>query len=208
MRPYSAACDENREPILAVLKPLLHQSQAVLEIGSGTGQHAVYFGEQLPQLTWQTSDQLDYHAGINAWLQDAQLPNVLAPLLLDVRQTEWPAVKVDAVFSANTLHIMSWEAVQACFVGVRRLLPSNGLFIVYGPFNYAGQFTSASNARFDQWLKQRDPESGIRNFEDLNALAATAGMQLQADYEMPVNNRVLVWRKMANNAELSSSLTA
>lgn len=196
MKPYAASCDENREPILAVLKQLLPERQAVLEIGSGTGQHAVYFGEQLPHLTWQTSDQLEYHAGIQAWLQDAQLPNVLAPLLLDVRQATWPTLKVDAVFSANTLHIMSWAAVEACFAGVGRLLPANGLFIVYGPFNYAGQFTSRSNERFDQWLKQRDPESGIRNFEDLNELAANAGMELQADYEMPVNNRILVWRKI------------
>ena len=128
-------------------------------------------------------------------MQDAKLANVLDPLLLDVRQVTWPNLTVDAVFSANTLHIMSWEAVQACFAGVGRLLISNGLFIVYGPFNYAGQFTSTSNARFDQWLKQRDPDSGIRNFEDLNLLAAKAGMELQADYEMPVNNRILVWRK-------------
>lgn len=196
MKPYAAACDENREPILAVLKGLLQDRQAVLEIGSGTGQHAVYFGEQFPSLTWQTSDQLDYHAGINAWLQAAQLPNVLDPVLLDVRQATWPDLIIDAVFSANTLHIMSWEAVQACFAGVGRLLSNNGLFIVYGPFNYAGQFTSASNARFDQWLKQRDPDSGIRNFEDLNRLAAKAGMELQADYAMPMNNRILVWRKV------------
>ncbi|TXH68734.1 MAG: DUF938 domain-containing protein [Thiothrix sp.] len=196
MKPYAASCDENREPILAVLKQLLPERQAVLEIGSGTGQHAVYFGEQLAHLTWQTSDQLEYHAGIQAWLAEAQLPNVLPPLLLDVRQATWPMLKVDTVFSANTLHIMSWAAVQACFAGVGRLLPTNGLFIVYGPFNYAGQFTSRSNERFDQWLKQRDPASGIRNFEDLNLLAAEAGMELQADYEMPVNNRILVWRKI------------
>lgn len=196
MKPYAASCDENSEPILAVLKPLLVESQAVLEIGSGTGQHAVYFGEQLPHLSWQTSDRLENHAGILAWLNEAQLANVQAPLELDVQQAYWPELKVDAVFSANTLHIMSWEAVQVCFAGVGRLLPSNGLLIVYGPFNYAGQFTSASNARFDQWLKQRDPESGIRNFEDLNLLATKAGMVLQADYEMPVNNRILVWRKV------------
>ncbi|MFZ1386021.1 MAG: DUF938 domain-containing protein [Thiolinea sp.] len=196
MKPYAASCDENRDPILAVLRPLLAEHKSVLEIGSGTGQHAVYFGEQLPHLTWQTSDQLEYHQGIKAWLQDTQLPNVLAPLVLDVRQTEWPQLKIDAIFSANTLHIMSWAAVQACFAGVSSLLAANGLFIVYGPFNYGGQFTSASNARFEQWLKQRDPESGIRNFEDLQVLAAKAGMELQADYEMPVNNRVLVWRKV------------
>lgn len=196
MKPYAAACDENRQPILAVLKPLLCDRQAVLEIGSGTGQHAVYFGEQFPHLTWQTSDQLESHAGIKTWLRDVQLPNVQPPLLLDVRQAEWPKLAVDAVFTANTLHIMSWAAVQACFAGVSKLLPSQGLFIAYGPFNYGGQFTSASNARFDQWLKQRDPDSGIRNFEALNALAVQAGMALQADYAMPVNNRMLVWRQV------------
>lgn len=197
MKPYAASCDENREPILAVLKPLLSEHKSLLEIGSGTGQHAVYFAEQLPHLRWQTSDQLEYHVGINAWLQDAQLPNVSAPLCLDVRQAEWPTLTVDAVFTANTLHIMSWDAVQACFAGVAKLLPVDGLFMVYGPFNYGGQFTSPSNARFDQWLKQRDPDSGIRHFEDLHALAVPMGMVLQADYEMPVNNRILVWRKAA-----------
>lgn len=197
MKPYAASCDENREPILAVIKPLLSKSQAVLEIGSGTGQHAVYFAEQLPHLIWQTSDQLEYHAGIKAWLQDAKLPNVYPPLLLDVRQADWPDLKIDAVFTANTLHIMSWAAVQACFAGVGKLLPSAGLFIAYGPFNYGGQFTSPSNARFDQWLKQRDPDSGVRNFEDLNLLAIQAGLELETDYAMPVNNRILVWRKAA-----------
>jgi len=195
VKPYSPSCDQNREPILAVIVPLFADRQQVLEIGSGTGQHAVYFAGKLPHLHWHTSDQPVYHAGIRAWLDEAGLPNVYPPLTLDVRQAAWPELPVDAVFSANTLHIMGWDAVEACFAGVGKLLPAGGLFAVYGPFNYNGQYSSASNARFDQWLKQQDPASGIRDVADLGVLANKAGLVLQADYAMPVNNRILCWRK-------------
>jgi cyclopropane fatty-acyl-phospholipid synthase-like methyltransferase len=195
MKPYAESCDQNRSPILEVLRPLLCDCRQLLEIGSGTGQHAVYFSSDLPHLTWQTSDVTGNHAAIHAWLDDEGPANALRPLALDVRTGPWPEQRYDAVFSANTVHIMGWEAVVALFAGVGRVLAPQGLFILYGPFNYGGRYTSESNARFDQWLKGRDPQSAIRNFEELDALAQAAGMVLVEDIEMPVNNRTLVWRK-------------
>ena len=194
-KPYSESCDQNRDPILQVIGPLLVENRAVLEIGSGTGQHAVYFAEKLPHLLWYTSDCIEYHSGINSWLQEAGLDNTRAPVELNVSTSSWPNIEVDAVFSANTAHIMHWNDVEAMFEGVGRLLHSDAKFLLYGPFNYGQRYSSESNARFDDWLKDRDPESGIRNFEDLNRLAELAGMQLIRDYEMPVNNRILYWKK-------------
>ena len=195
-KPYSESCDQNRDAILAVIRPLLAQSHAVLEIGSGTGQHAVYFARQMPHLSWHTSDLAAHHEGIRMWLEEAGLENVVPPLTLDVTQSEWPALEVDAIFTANSFHIMSWEAVVATYAGAGELLHTGGLFLAYGPFNYANRYTSESNARFDAWLKQRDPASGVRNFEDVDALARQAGMSLQQDYAMPANNRILCWQKM------------
>jgi cyclopropane fatty-acyl-phospholipid synthase-like methyltransferase len=195
MKPCSASCDENREPILAVIQPLLAESSSVLEIGSGTGQHAVYFAARLPHLVWHTSDRIEYHAGITMWLQEANLENTRGPWELDVTKSEWPQQKFDAVFSANTVHIMHWPEVEALFSGAASVLPKAGRLLVYGPFNYGNRFTSDSNARFDQWLKSRDPASGIRNFEDLDRLANQAGMVLINDVEMPANNRILYWEK-------------
>ncbi|UCC55892.1 MAG: DUF938 domain-containing protein [Gammaproteobacteria bacterium] len=195
MKQYSQACDENRDPILAVLKEELAGCYRLLEIGSGTGQHAVYFGKHLPHLTWQTSDVDSSHPGINAWLDDAQLPNVRRPLSLDVNSGRWPDAEFDGVFSANTAHIMSWPEVIEMFNGVGKILRQGGVFCLYGPFNYGGQYTSESNERFDNWLKSRDPLSGVRNFEDLEKLALAGNMVLGRDYEMPVNNRLLVWKK-------------
>jgi cyclopropane fatty-acyl-phospholipid synthase-like methyltransferase len=195
MKPYAESCDENREPILAVIRPLLRESRSVLEIGSGTGQHAVYFAEKLPHLVWHTSDRVEYHAGINMWLQEANLANTRGPLELDVSQSEWPRQTFDAVFSANTVHIMHWPDVEALISGAGSVLSTAGRLLLYGPFNYDNRYTSDSNARFDQWLKSRDPESGIRNFEDLDRLANQAGMVLKDDIEMPVNNRILYWEK-------------
>jgi cyclopropane fatty-acyl-phospholipid synthase-like methyltransferase len=196
-KPFSRACENNRKPILDAIKPLLASSRAVLEIGSGTGQHAAYFAAELPHLQWYTSDIPEYHAGICMWIEDAGLPNLHAPLTLDVLQQPWPEVDVDAVFSANTAHIMSWPMVEALFAGVAKLLTADGQFLLYGPFNYAGNYTSDSNAIFDGWLKARDPESGIRNFEQLQMLADNGGMAFVHDYEMPANNRILHWRKDA-----------
>lgn len=195
MKPYSESCDQNRDPILNVIEPLFRDCQTVLEIGSGTGQHAVYFAEKMPHLTWQTSDLEENHDGICQWLDDAGLPNVRRPLLLDMLQENWPTIQTDAVYSANAIHIMGMPAVEKLFAGVGRLLTSGGLLVTYGPYNYKGQYTSESNAQFDRWLKSRNPESGIRDFESVDKLANAAGMTLLSDYEMPANNRILCWRK-------------
>ncbi|MDO9467597.1 MAG: DUF938 domain-containing protein, partial [Thiobacillus sp.] len=163
--------------------------------GSGTGQHAVYFAPALPHLVWQTADVPPHHAGIRAWLDDAALPNVRPPLALDANDAAWHGGRYDAVFSANTLHIMSWPEVERCFSGIGAVLESGGALVIYGPFNYNGAYTSASNARFDAWLKARDPASGVRDFEAVDALARAQGLILQQDIAMPANNRTLVWRR-------------
>jgi cyclopropane fatty-acyl-phospholipid synthase-like methyltransferase len=199
-KPYAESCDENRGAILAVIGPLFADRRAVLEIGSGTGQHAVHFAVQLPHLTWHTSDLPANHAGIRAWLDEAALANTRPPLALDVTAAEWPAPAVDAVFSANTTHIMHWPMVEALFAGVGRLLPAGGRFVLYGPFNIGGRYTSPSNARFDGFLKARDPASGIRDREALERLAQAAGMALRDDVAMPANNRILVWEKAGAGA--------
>ncbi len=194
MKPYSESCEENRAPILEVLRVELKDRKRLLEIGSGTGQHAVYFAPQFPDLLWQTSDRVSMHAGIRQWLAESTAPNILPPLPLDVCRDTWPQAGYDAVFSANTAHIMSWPQVECLFAGIARVLEPEGVFCLYGPFNYAGRYTSESNQRFDGWLKSRDPHSGIRDFEALCSLAEQTGMRLQSDYEMPANNRTLVWR--------------
>ena len=195
MKQYSEACEQNRSPILNILRNEFSKVHHVLEIGSGTGQHAVYFSRHLPHLQWQTSDLEENHASIRAWLMEAGLANARPPLSLDVSRDEWPAVQYDGVFSANTAHIMSWFAVECMFTGIGKQLGQRGRFCLYGPFNYGNRYTSSSNRRFDHWLKSRDINSGLRNFEDLDELAGNHGMILRADHEMPVNNRLLVWEK-------------
>jgi cyclopropane fatty-acyl-phospholipid synthase-like methyltransferase len=194
-KPYSESCEQNCAPILAVLREVFADRSEVLEIGSGTGQHAVYFGAELPHLHWQTADLPLHHPGIRLWLDEAALPNVLPPIALDVNRKSWRDGRYDAVFSANTLHIMSWIEVESFFEGVSEVLEANGVLAVYGPFNYKGAFTSESNARFDAWLKSRDPASGVRDFEAVDALAHARGLALQQDIGMPANNRTLVWRR-------------
>ena len=193
MKPVAESCEKNKEPILAVLREQFAERKHVLEIASGTGQHAVHFARALPHLTWQTSELPQHHEGIRMWLDEAQLPNVLPPLALDVNDASWPLIGVDAVFNANTVHIISWPEVERMFAHIARVIAPGGCLCLYGPYNYGGNFTSESNARFDLWLKQRDPNSGIRDFEAVNELAAAHGLELQRDIEMPSNNRMLVW---------------
>lgn len=200
MKPYAESCEQNRDPILAVLREVFADRRQVLEIASGTGQHAVYFGQALPHLFWQTSELAVNHAGIQAWLDEAQLPNVLPPLALDVGLPHWPVESVDAVFNANTVHIVSWPEVESLFAGIGHVLAPGGLLCLYGPFNYGGKFTSESNARFDAWLKGRDPASGVRDFEALNRLAEAQGLALVRDVAMPANNRTLVWQRTSDLA--------
>lgn len=195
MKQYSQACEENREPILSVLRETFRSATDILEVGSGTGQHAVYFAAELPHLTWNTSDLSENHAGIRAWVDEAGLDNVCYPIELDVTRDHWPDRQYDGLFSANTTHIMSWPAVEAFFAGVAGVLQTDSSFCLYGPFNYNGDYTSDSNARFDQWLRQRDPASGIRDVDALKQLAESGGLAFREDYEMPVNNRLLVWTK-------------
>ena len=197
MKPFSEACEQNKRPILAILQQYFANTSNVLEIGSGTGQHAVFFAAQLPHLHWLTSEVAELHPGIGAWLAEAGLSNLAGPVELDVNQPDWPVNEIDAVFSANTAHIMDWASVEKMFAGIGRVLQTEGVFCLYGPFNYEGSYTSDSNARFDLWLKQRDPQSGIRDFEALDLLAQQHGMELLADHAMPVNNRTLVWQKLA-----------
>jgi SAM-dependent methyltransferase len=188
MKPFSEASERNRAPILAVLKRVFKDRTRVLEIGSGTGQHATYFAPELPHLVWQASDVAENLPDIREWVSDPP------PIELDVEQ-EWPKLEADAVFSANTCHIMSWPQVQRLFSGVGGLLPLGGVFALYGPFNYGGKHTSESNARFDAMLRARDPASGLRDFEAIDALARRAGLVLLEDNEMPANNRLLVFQK-------------
>jgi hypothetical protein len=183
MRPYSEASERNREPILAVLRRVLRHRKKVLEIGSGTGQHAAYFAPALPHLVWQASDVAENLPGIREWGTD--------PVELDV-DAAWPAIDADAVFTANTCHIMSWPQVERMFAGVA-ILRTVKTFCLYGPFNYGGRHTSESNARFDAMLRGRDPASGLRDFEAIAALAGKIGMALQEDNAMPANNRLLVF---------------
>ncbi len=198
-KPWSQACENNKRPILEILARHLDSMNEVLEIGSGTGQHAVFFAKHLPHLIWRTSDQRMHHEGIRAWIDDLGPPNVRPPMDLDVTVRPWPVERSDAVFSANTAHIMSWPMVEDFIAGVGQILPEGGLFLLYGPFSYDGLHTSESNARFDLSLKSRDPAMGVRDLRDVDALATGAGMALVEDNAMPANNRLLVWRKLSRD---------
>lgn len=203
-KPFSPSCERNREPILEVLRRHLGGARRVLEIGSGTGQHAVHFAAAMPGLTWQTSDDAGNLAGINQWLDDAGLANTPPPFALQAAAEPAPhfipelPVRLqpfDALFTANTLHIMGWAEVQALFASLPGILSQDALVIVYGPFNEAGCFSSESNREFDLNLKSRDPRSGIRDIDAVDALAEAAGLLRVDDVAMPANNRMLVWRR-------------
>ncbi|NOT12049.1 MAG: DUF938 domain-containing protein [Methylococcaceae bacterium] len=193
-KPFSQACENNKIPILQVIREVYRQPATVWEIGSGTGQHASYFASQLPHLIWQPTDREENIAGINAWRSEAQLANLNQPIALDVTQSVWPCAGIDALFTANTLHILSWQSVELMFAKLPYYLNPLALICIYGPFNYHGRYTSDSNARFDQWLKDRDPLSGIRESEAVFTLAESQGLRLLNDYAMPANNRLLVFQ--------------
>jgi len=194
IKPFSPHCERNRLPILETLRPYFAASRRVLEIGSGTGQHAVFFAPAFPSTIWQTSDVESNLPGIRMWLAEAALPNLPPPLQLDVNGP-WPDTRFDGVFSANTLHIMGWPEVQKLFVALDHVLEPRATLAIYGPFNYNGQFTSESNRVFDAYLKQQSAVSGVRDFEAVDALASAIGLQLAADHPMPANNRLLVWKR-------------
>jgi len=196
-KPFSQACENNKKSILAKLILAFAQSKHILEIGTGTGQHAVYFARHLPKLNWQTSDLLINHQGINQWIDEFPANNIQRPIPIDLN-LPWPSCPlktIDGIFTANTLHIVSWSLVIQFFKGIAYQLSAGGTICIYGPFNYKGQFTSDSNANFDLWLKEINVNSGIRDFEAIVALAKTVKLQLLADHEMPANNRLLVFTK-------------
>lgn len=194
-KPYAEACDQNRQPILEVIARVYTEPGTLLEIGSGTGQHAVFFARHLPHLQWQPTDVAANLPGIGAWIEEAGLPNVRPPLALDVRDWPWAMEGADAAFSANAAHIMSWPAVEALFAGIGQVLVPGAPFCLYGPFNIGGDYTAESNARFDAWLRSRDPNMGVRDVEALEALAQAAGLELTARYAMPADNFTLVFHK-------------
>jgi cyclopropane fatty-acyl-phospholipid synthase-like methyltransferase len=195
MLPFSAACERNKEPILDVLRSCFAGRMQVLEIGSGTGQHAVHFAKALDRLTWHPTEQLSYLADLTERVKLEGPVNLRAPTLLDVRQAVWPLRSVDAMFTANTLHIMSWPEVTALFSGSGGVLAPGGVLCIYGPFSYAGRHTSDSNRAFDRMLQERDPTSGIRDLQAVAALAGQYGLRLDADHDMPANNRLIVFIK-------------
>ena len=192
-KPVAEACLRNQAPIAETLSHILTEPARVLEIGSGTGQHAVYISARLPHLTWQPSELAVNLPGIRAWMQDVRLPNVLEPLVLDMGGADWPTQVYDAVFTANTVHFVGWHLVDAMLDGVAGVLKPGGLFCVYGPFNYDRQYTSPGNQQLDLWLKSRDPESGIKDIAALCQHAQARGLQLRQDEVMPANNRLLVF---------------
>jgi len=199
---FSTACERNSQPIAEQLIRLFALSSKVLEIGSGTGQHAVAFAHALPHLQWQCSDRMENHASINAWRSESGLSNIGAPIDLHIGRSKWPSAHYDAVFTANTCHIMSWQEVELMFAGVATLLPEKGLFCIYGPFNYGGQFTSTSNQQFDASLRTQAPHMGLRDIEDIRQLAVSVHLQLREDIAMPANNRLLVLVKESITADV------
>lgn len=193
--PFSQACENNKGPILKVLRRHLDGRLAVLEIGGGTGQHAEHFARSLPHVRWQSSDVPDAVGALNRRIRAAGLANLPDAVALDVDRPPRPGGRFDAVFTANSLHIMAAPSVENLFAGLGALLGDGARLLVYGPFRYGGDFTTPSNARFDLWLKARDPASGVRDFEWVDALARKAGLALVEDNAMPANNQLVVWRR-------------
>jgi SAM-dependent methyltransferase len=195
MLPFSAACERNKDPILEVLRVRFADRAQVLEVGSGTGQHAVHFARTLTHVIWHPTEQLAYLSDLTERVKLEGSHNLRVPTLLDVRQAVWPLRAVDAMFTANTLHIMSWLEVMALFHGIGTVLAPGGVLCIYGPFRYQGRYTSDSNRDFDRMLQERDPESGMRDVDAITSLARQYGMELAADHDLPANNRLLVFTK-------------
>jgi SAM-dependent methyltransferase len=193
--PFSEACERNKQPILELLRAEFAGRRRIVEIGAGTGQHAVHFARHLGWLEWLPTERREHLDGLAARIAAEGPPNLAPPVELDVLATPWPVPSCDGVFSANTLHIMGWPAVAALFAGLPAILEPGGVLVVYGPFHYRGRPTSDSNAAFDAMLRERDSQSGVRDFEAVDALAQQEGLELRADHAMPANNRLLVWRR-------------
>jgi len=194
-KPFSQACANNQSVISEVLERVFAHKKNALEIGSGTGQHGVWFAKKMPHLSWQLSDRQQNHEGINQWTSDFPSPNLLSPMTLDVLTDRWPTSAYDAAYSANTAHIMPWQAVEAMFNGIGERLILGGVFCLYGPMKYMGVLEAQSNVEFDYRLRQQSPHQGIREFHDINRLANNAGLALKEDNLMPANNQLIVWQK-------------
>lgn len=196
-KPYSAACDRNKDPILEVLKEVITKDdRRLLEIGSGTGQHAVYFAPHFPQLEWYPTDVAANLKGMSTWFDEYKIPNIQKPTRMEVGKDELPKLKFDVIFTANTFHIMHWKECKSLIKMFGGRLREGSRVVIYGPFKYNGEFTSPSNEAFDQQLKSKDPASGIRAFEDVNNAMVKNGFELEMDVDMPVNNRTLVYRRL------------
>lgn len=192
---YSPSCERNKSVILEQLLPFLSSVSSVLEIGSYSGQHALHFCPLVPNLTWQPSDQLGILSELNKNIELHKTSNLNSAIKLDVAvAADWPEQTFDLIYSANTLHIMSWQHVVAMFKYLPKCLNKNSYLCIYGPFKYNGQYTSESNADFQQWLQNRDLMSGIRDFEQINQLATSIGLKLIQDIAMPANNQLLIWK--------------
>ncbi|MGB5220944.1 MAG: DUF938 domain-containing protein [Polyangiales bacterium] len=193
---FAPAAERNREPILEVLRRVLPASGTVLEIASGTGQHAVFFSERLPQLRWQPSDPAaDALRSIRAWVSEEARENLLAPIDLDVRSKPWPVARADAMLCINMIHVSPWEASEALFEGAQRLLSADAPLVTYGPYRVHGEHTAPSNAAFDQSLRSRNPRWGVRDIDELSELATRTDFTLEESVLMPANNMTLVWRR-------------
>ena len=201
--PCASAAARNAAPILGVLRHELRGRSTVFEIGSGTGQHAVTFAAELPGITWQTSDLVQSHDGIRAWIEEAGLANVLPPLRFDVLSADRPERAYDGVFSANTAHIMSYAAVRRMFALAGAMLCARGIFCLYGPFRRGGRFSTASNEAFDAALRAGNPAMGIRDLDELEGLAEANGMERSRIYAMPANNLMVVWSRRQNTPQVS-----
>ncbi|KRW80606.1 DUF938 domain-containing protein [Marinobacter sp. P4B1] len=195
--PYSQACENNKAPILEKLSETFNAPGKVLEVGTGTGQHAVHFATAMPHLQWQPTDHPDAVDSCRARLEQAGLANILPVIELDVGAAPWPVATFTWAFSANTAHIMAWTEVEQMFRGIGERLPKGGAFCLYGPFNNQGRYTSESNRQFDQYLKARAPHMGIRDLKDLRALAESVGLTLAENHAMPANNQLLVFRRLS-----------
>lgn len=198
-KSFSQACENNKDPILQVIKTIFLEHTTVWEVGSGTGQHACYFAHNLPHIIWQPTDLEANNRGINCWVEEAGLTNLRKSLTLDVTNKKWPCSTIDALFSANTLHIMPWHQIKCFFAGLATYLAKDALVCFYGPFNYNGQYTSDSNKRFDLWLKEHDPQSGLRDFSDVKQLEKSVNLDIKNNFSMPANNRLLVFQNCDAN---------
>lgn len=195
-KPYSAACDRNKAPILDVLKKFITKDDRnLLEVGSGTGQHAVYMAPFFPLLNWYPTDVKENLPGMQLWFDEYQVSNIQAPLILKVGVDQFPAMDIDVIYTANTFHIMSWQECLILMDMMSRKLRKGGRVLIYGPFKYNDQFTSSSNEAFDLQLKQRQPLSGIRSFEHINQFMKEHGLVLRCDQSMPANNQLLVFAR-------------